>query len=222
MLPLPDFNPPPELASRILDSVTDPTITLRDVAELHDTTVEALVVWFARPEIAERLDQIESAIARRTRIVASNFLPSVTTTLGRSIDEHNSDEAHFPVRPTDQRGMELRRRSRETARRAAGLLVRLANFTPGPRPRTHAGDPSASLHTDPRAAVDGAATPRALPAQHSADSSAHSSGAEPAQAHGPSPDIRLPQLPIPLHAAFDSPLHNNGHHHPQSSHRNSG
>ncbi|MBX3358501.1 MAG: hypothetical protein KF745_08735 [Phycisphaeraceae bacterium] len=137
MLNLPSsFNPSPDLAAKILNSVTDPTLTLRDVADLHHTTVEALILWFAEPEIAERLDQIESTIARRTRIVASNFLPAATIAMGRSIDEHNADESHFPVRPGDQRGLELRRRSRETARRAAALLLRLANFTPGPRRAT--------------------------------------------------------------------------------------
>ncbi|MBX3357497.1 MAG: hypothetical protein KF745_03625 [Phycisphaeraceae bacterium] len=161
MLSLPSFNPSPDLAAKILDSVTDPTLTLRDVADLHNTTVEALVLWFAEPEIAERLDHIESTIARRTRIVASNFLPAATIALGRSIDEHNSDESHFPVRPGDQRGLELRRRSRETARRAAALLLRLANFTPGPRrgtsysaspaprPPSHAPPPPPAPVADP-------------------------------------------------------------------------
>ncbi|MBX3358411.1 MAG: hypothetical protein KF745_08280 [Phycisphaeraceae bacterium] len=182
MLNLPSsFNPSLDLAAKILDSVTDPTLTLRDVAELHHTTVEALVLWFAEPEIAERLDQIESTIARRTRIVASNFLPAATIALGRSIDEHNADEAHFPVRPGDQRGLELRRRSRETARRAAALLLRLANFTPGPRrysyssrptptqPSTPSSPPSAAPPPAPTSAAPSPAAPTALsPAPHSA------------------------------------------------------
>ncbi|MBX3357249.1 MAG: hypothetical protein KF745_02355 [Phycisphaeraceae bacterium] len=177
MLTLPSsFNPSPDLAAKILDSVTDPTLTLRDVADLHNTTVEALVLWFAEPEIAERLDQIESTIARRTRIVASNFLPAATIALGRSIDEHNADEAHFPVRPGDQRGLELRRRSRETARRAAALLLRLANFTPGPRRIFYSTRP--------------APTPPLTPAPSSAPS--------PSRALEPAP---LPQPTSPLPAA---------------------
>ncbi|MBX3356866.1 MAG: hypothetical protein KF745_00410 [Phycisphaeraceae bacterium] len=195
MLNLPSsFNPSPDLAAKILDSVTDPTLTLRDVADLHHTSVEALVLWFAEPEIAERLDHIESTIARRTRIVASNFLPAATIALGRSIDEHNSDESHFPVRPGDQRGLELRRRSRETARRATALLLRLANFTPGPRryiytPRPTPAPSSTPIPTSPAPSVSSSAPDAPVPC----------SSTSPASSPSSSPSARDPQ---PLH---DSP-----------------
>ncbi|MBX3359452.1 MAG: hypothetical protein KF745_13615 [Phycisphaeraceae bacterium] len=201
MLNLPSsFNPSPDLAAKILDSVTDPTLTLRDVADLHNTTVEALVLWFAEPEIAERLDQIESTIARRTRIVASNFLPAATIALGRSIDEHNSDEAHFPVRAGDQRGLELRRRSRETARRAAALLLRLANFTPGPRHSTstprpaHAPSPTRTPTPAPSSQSIAPYPPTAPPDPLSPPPTP-SRAPHPATAHTTAPSrISLPQL----------------------------
>ncbi|MBX3358725.1 MAG: hypothetical protein KF745_09875 [Phycisphaeraceae bacterium] len=210
MLNLPSFNPSPDLAAKILDSVTDPTLTLRDVADLHHTTVEALVLWFAEPEIAERLDHIESTIARRTRIVASNFLPAATIALGRSIDEHNADEAHFPVRPGDQRGFELRRRSRETARRAAALLLRLANFTPGPRRYSYSTRPVPTPPSTP--------TPESSPSPLTAPqpptptttpSRLHTtSPAEPAPraAHSrPNPSPAHPPAPLPRAAIAANP-----------------
>ncbi|MBX3358356.1 MAG: hypothetical protein KF745_08005 [Phycisphaeraceae bacterium] len=206
---LPSFNPSPDLAAKILDSVTDPTLTLRDVADLHHTTVEALVLWFAEPEIAERLDHIESTIARRTRIVAFNFLPAATIALGRSIDEHNADEAHFPVRSGDQRGLELRRRSRETARRAAALLLRLANFTPGPRratdtrpasPPPSAPPPQRQSTTPPQ--------PAPAPASRLLDGSPCSpspSAATPSHIEAPPPTAPAPSIShTPMHASRDT------------------
>ncbi|MBX3358071.1 MAG: hypothetical protein KF745_06560 [Phycisphaeraceae bacterium] len=196
MLNLPSsFNPSLDLAAKILDSVTDPTLTLRDVADLHHTTVEALVLWFAEPEIAERLDHIESTIARRTRIVASNFLPAATIALGRSIDEHNADESHFPVRPGDQRGLELRRRSRETARRAAALLLRLANFTPGPRRHAFTN------HTPPPPPTVPSTTPP--PAQH------HPAPPIPVSspAHAPQPSESTATIPASPRLTFSPEPH---------------
>ncbi|MBX3359813.1 MAG: hypothetical protein KF745_15465, partial [Phycisphaeraceae bacterium] len=169
----------------------------------HHTTVEALVLWFAEPEIAERLDQIESTIARRTRIVASNFLPAATIALGRSIDEHNSDEAHFPVRPGDQRGLELRRRSRETARRAAALLLRLANFTPGPRRFT----------STPRPAPAPSPTPTPSPTLSAPSSLPNSSTPAPRSSTAPAPspvstdDTIPPSGPTPPTRSPAPPAH---------------
>jgi hypothetical protein len=53
-----------------------PTLTIRDVAELNDTILESLTLWMSHPVIAAHLDNFESAIARRTRLLALTYLPA--------------------------------------------------------------------------------------------------------------------------------------------------
>ncbi|MBX3357913.1 MAG: hypothetical protein KF745_05750 [Phycisphaeraceae bacterium] len=128
------FSPSPDRIDSILDALADPDVTLREVAEIHSTTLEALTLFITRPDIAERLRLIESAVAHRTRLIAVNFLPSVVKTLNRILDEHNAEESHVPIPATNLRALEYRRRARETARRAASLLLRLSRFSPGAAP----------------------------------------------------------------------------------------
>src|SRR5689334_3879061 len=109
------FSPPPEAISAILADLGRPDYTFRDIAEMHGTNADALTIWLTRPEIEERLAAIESAIARRTRLIATNYLPSAVKTVTRILDEHNDEESQRAGRPiaprTPQHG-EPRRRTR--------------------------------------------------------------------------------------------------------------
>ena len=44
--------------------LSDPQMTMRDVAEAHRTTLPALAAWLARPPIAQRMTEVESGLER--------------------------------------------------------------------------------------------------------------------------------------------------------------
>src|SRR4051812_44117248 len=62
------FEPDEKLAACILADLHPPHCTLGDIAARADTSVEALNLWLSKPDIAERLDNIESIFARRARL----------------------------------------------------------------------------------------------------------------------------------------------------------
>lgn len=128
------FSPPESAVPAILCDLGSPDITFRDVAHMHGATADTLTAWVTRPDIEARLAAIESAIARRARLIATNYLPSAVRTVTRILDEYNDEESRAAADPGSPRHGELRRRSRETARRAASLLLRLARFAPLPPP----------------------------------------------------------------------------------------
>ena len=69
---LDSFRPSKECTEGILTALSDPDATLRDIATHFDTTLEALTAWMKREDIQERLDNLDSAIAARTRLLATN------------------------------------------------------------------------------------------------------------------------------------------------------
>src|SRR5690349_17441361 len=137
------FSLPEAAISRILSDLGRPDYTFRDIAEMHGTNADALTIWLTRPDIEARLAAIESAIARRTRLIATNYLPSAVKTVTRILDEYNDEESHRPIDPRIPQHGELRRRSRETARRAASLLLRLAKFHQSPPRKRRVNEPDA-------------------------------------------------------------------------------
>ncbi|MFA6046351.1 MAG: hypothetical protein WC718_15310 [Phycisphaerales bacterium] len=127
------FTPSPALAAQVIDALGSPDNTLRDVAADFSTTLEALTLWMTRPDIAARLDAIQSAVTRRTRLMATNFLPGVVRLLNSIIDHYHEDEHEREPQPLAPEP----RRHRENARKAAALLIRLAKLTGTPSPREH-------------------------------------------------------------------------------------
>ncbi len=117
------FEPSGEKADALIQWLGSPDVTLRDVAEMHEVSVEALALWMARPEVAGRLRRIESAVTRRTRLIAANYLPAVANMLHAMIINHESRE-HSSEQPRES--------ARETAKSAAALLMRLAKEAGGP------------------------------------------------------------------------------------------
>ncbi len=129
------FDPAPDLASRAIDLLVSVDLTFREIAEQFNTTAEALAAWISRPDIADRLDTIESAGCRRTRLVATNCLPPVVEVVARIITEFAAAERRRPAipnNPTNLHALELRRRVQETARRACSLITRLTRIAPRP------------------------------------------------------------------------------------------
>ncbi|GJQ28461.1 MAG: hypothetical protein HBSAPP03_03450 [Phycisphaerae bacterium] len=130
----PPFTPDPATADAILRDLGDPDLSFRAVAELRGTSLEALAAWFARPDIAQRAAQIESAIARRARFVAIASLTTAAKAM-QTILADFLDGVHLRVDDPDAhpglpapRNTELLRRQAETARKAAAILLRIARF----------------------------------------------------------------------------------------------
>jgi hypothetical protein len=129
------FNP--DNPDKVFHDLTDPSLTLRDVAEIHNTTLESLTLWMSHPDITARLDNFQSAIARRVRLLALNYLPAAVSALHATLIAHNDQELNVPLKPDCIKTREFQRRSRETARKAASLLLRLTRFDTTPAPRSN-------------------------------------------------------------------------------------
>ncbi len=140
-VPTSSFNPDPATSDAILQSIAaDYSLSLTDFAAQHNTTIEALTAWLTREDIDERLSAIESACARRARLTAANHLPAVAHVAKQALEEA-SDVLRLPPDYRTQHSIALRIRATESARKAAALLLRIANFTPGPRRVRHHAAP---------------------------------------------------------------------------------
>lgn len=145
-LAAPSFAPDPLVADRVLDALADPDITLRDVANSFDTSIEALTLWMARPDIAARIAAIQAAAVTRVRLIATNFLASAVSTLLSVIDDYREHISRQPVRPTDSHAVAEHRRARDGARRSIQLLNRIARL-----PLPHSDGLAAAMPTAPAA-----------------------------------------------------------------------
>lgn len=144
-MPGPFFNPDPEATDRVLHDLSQPNLSLLEVAEAHETSVQALTLFMARPDIAERLDTIDSAVSRRARHIAANHLGFGARTLATILEEYTDEALNTPVAPNTA-AREQRRHARETARKAVSLLLRIAHYHPRTAP------PIASPRSAPPAA----------------------------------------------------------------------
>jgi len=185
----PIFRPSEPVIDEVLAHCADPALTLSDIALRHSTTIEALTLFIARTDIAERLESLHAAASSRARFLAANLIPMALDALTRVLrDSETEDNADAAAPPDKKRSPELRLRARETARRAATRILTLSTFNP---PRLLFG-------------VARAARPPVMRAGPAPDSSPPL----PAQdAPAPAPIIPiLPILPITPAAQIHSPL----------------
>jgi hypothetical protein len=125
------FNPSATTAATIVNELASNEITLLDIADRHETTLEALTLWMIRPDIAERLNALESACARRARLTVANSLNAIANTLLHLLAEAKDDHASVHRVPAaTHHAFAARMQSRESARKAANLLLRIARYTP--------------------------------------------------------------------------------------------
>ena len=178
--PLPIFHPSATTAATIINELASNEITLLDIADRHETTLEALTLWMIRPDIAERLNAFESACARRARLTVANSLNAIANTLLHLLAEAKDDHASVHRVPAaTHHAFAARMQSRESARKAANLLLRIARYTPladnaPPTPHHPKKNPTreravsdAPLAPPPRSAQPtNAATPTTAPVTH--------------------------------------------------------
>jgi len=130
----PIFDPPPGAVPLLLDQLADPDLSFHQVASLNNTSTEALAAFIASPDIQQRLLTLQQAAATRTRLVTSGSLLHAARALTRILQDFVTESAQAGPEPKTPVAAEQRHRARESARKAAALLFRLANFDPT-RPR---------------------------------------------------------------------------------------
>lgn len=145
----PEFAPTPDQQHLLFDQLLDPSQSLRSIAAHFQTSAEAIAIFLSRPEIAEQFASLENLVARRARLAAGAQLSAVIASAQRVLASFESGDASC---------------SRETALRASRILIRLANFAPGPvSPRESASRaPRVSAHR-----ADVSARPDARPRDES-------------------------------------------------------
>jgi hypothetical protein len=196
---------PPPSADSIVDAATNPYLSLRDIADSHNITLETLTLFLDRPDIRERLAQIDSVTSRRTQSIAAACLPAVVKSLNRIVEAYLWEESKIVVTPTNFSQLEQRRRAAETTRRAGALLYRLSRPPTPPRsprpaaPRTPTAQENPgipSLGPAPSDSEPAIPTPRA-PSAPVAPTPPHSPSASPElSASAPLP-VPSAQSPVP-------------------------
>ncbi|MCC6951695.1 MAG: hypothetical protein IT433_09645 [Phycisphaerales bacterium] len=125
------FYPDPAQTDALISAIaSDFNSSLAGLAEEYNTTLESLTLWMTRPDVAERLDALQSACAARVRLVAANFLPLAVETLRSVLADFRELHCNALCDTSSPRAMATRARAAENARRAASTLLRLAHFTP--------------------------------------------------------------------------------------------
>ncbi len=223
------FDPPPEVAARVVEDLGNCFLSINDIAQSNQTSPDALSLWLARPDIAARLDAMESAAARHVRLAAVSQLPHAAVALGLAMQNYTFQATKGTFAPNSPAAQEHRRES-HNVRRAAWLLYRLVNHYPGaPRPHVPGGSSPSSPAASGRAATSEApATTDSSRSPSPAESGLGATNAAPSTTSPSTPaavtnetrdrphEVRaahhVPPDPSPAHARADG-----DHHGPQPS-----
>lgn len=149
------FEPDERTAEDIFLRLTDPDESFQDIADRAKTSIETLVAWMTRPDVARRIDVFEAAIARRARLAAFGSVRTAITALRLMLDGFVYDEGHILVNPRDSRAQAQRNRARDIARETASQLIRFAAHPPTP-PTPSAAASSDTTSSDATSHVDSA------------------------------------------------------------------
>jgi len=130
-LPMPPtlFDPAEEILDSLLDDLASPNLSLTDIALNCGTTVEALSAWLATDGATLLIQHSLHAATLRTRLAATHALPSAVQALVTALTDYSKEE-YNAGRESSADTPFTREHRRTSARRAAQLLTRLANFTP--------------------------------------------------------------------------------------------
>ncbi|MFN9974487.1 MAG: hypothetical protein ACK58T_31800, partial [Phycisphaerae bacterium] len=113
----------------LLELLQSPQESLESIANEFKITLAALTIYLASDDAIDLFAQADLANARRTRTAANAQLDKCIGALSLMIDDFISDVTHNLQRETPKSRRE-QDRQKETTRRAATLLYRIANFTP--------------------------------------------------------------------------------------------
>lgn len=199
------FDPPPEIANQIFSALLNPYFSFANTASEHNTTLEALSAWLARPDIAERIDNLTGALASRLRLITVDRLHHAVDACTIILQEYKDAACHEAGIREGRAGSadEHNRRDRETARKTSILMLRFARFDPlAHKTRARAGTDNThrgQVHViSPNSTTITLSNPYAphppAPSPHSATPT-------------PTPDVSTPAF-SPLHTVSLSTPHN--------------
>ncbi len=124
------FSPPPNAIPLLLELLADSSNSLLDIALSAHTSLEALAAWMTQPDIAQRLDDLHTIAAQRARLVASQYLAAAALALSNILTASTNPAEHAALSTANPRHLALRLRQRESTRRTAATLLRIATYTP--------------------------------------------------------------------------------------------
>src|ERR1051325_4430402 len=117
------FTPYDKHSRRLLiDALAKPDESLHQIAQRCRTSVEALALWMARPDVEKQLATTKSA------------LHAAILSLHTTVKQHLQIEADKNLAYTDQPYLDYKRHTRDAARKAATLLHKIARPRPTTRP----------------------------------------------------------------------------------------
>lgn len=149
------FSPSPNDFAAIMEDLCDPELSLMQVAEQHQTPLNALIAWLAKPEVAAQLDQYESACARRTSLIVADMLPAMVEAVREVVDDLQAEEAVVAQTPDSPAAIAARRSSRSMVLTGIRILMRFANLGRAAKTKTPA---RGRADLEPAAAADARVT----------------------------------------------------------------
>ena len=137
-IPALTFTPDEKTAHCILEDYSSPNTSLADIAQRAKTSITALCIWLATPDIAEKLEAIESVYTRRARLQLTDSTASIIQVCNHTIQGALKANSTLPYKQDNLKAQELNIRRSNLALTASRLLLSLYKaFTNPPRPRRH-------------------------------------------------------------------------------------
>ncbi|MBX3381051.1 MAG: hypothetical protein KF805_13235 [Phycisphaeraceae bacterium] len=159
----------------LICELADPSNSLDEICAAMRISLEALSLWMARPDVAARLDLMQSAAMNRARFIGRLTLPTAAQSAANIINAHKLR----PQKPTIDSAFDSSlHRANETMLKAARFLQRL---TPDPDtrrarksktspPMQEANEPARSDVAHPAEIQSGHAIPKPAPATNALSS----------------------------------------------------
>jgi hypothetical protein len=184
------FEPDEAMQACIFQDFHSPHCSLPAIAERCGTSVEALGIWLARPEVAARLDAIESMYARRARLQIADATGNIILAANQVIHNYTKAESTLFFKDDNLRAHAVLTRKAANAMTASKVLLYLAKHFSTTPPR----------HNIPNTANNPISSKRAQLAPQPAHN--HNPNLNP---NLPSPSPKEPRLNLsPLNGFFSS------------------
>src|SRR5262245_22777474 len=121
------FNPDPPLAHAAIDDLADPSMSLEDIANAVQCSLDALSAWILKPDVQRRLADLATAASFRARALAAIQLPTAVHSLSLTLRAYAAAEQRSVSRDTPE-AQAHQEAQRTSARRASNLLLRIARY----------------------------------------------------------------------------------------------
>jgi hypothetical protein len=129
------FEPDEAMQACIFQDFHSPHCSLPAIAERCKTSVEALGIWLARPEVAARLDAIESMYARRARLQIADATGNIILAANQVIHNYTKAESTLFFKDDNLRAHAVLTRKAANAMTASKVLLYLARHFSTTPPR---------------------------------------------------------------------------------------